>query len=101
MVCANVEEGLCKESLIDEAVTLFSKTKGNGCLPNAASYETVIRALLARDENEQALKLLSEMISKGLLMNNSKEDSKFMTPSEVEHILEWEPCSSNQTRSVK
>ncbi|MED6216415.1 hypothetical protein PIB30_007393 [Stylosanthes scabra] len=65
------------------------------------TYETITLALLARDENDQAVKLLHEMISKGLLMNNSKEDSKFMTPFEVEQILEWKSHCSNQKKSVK
>ncbi|MED6133870.1 hypothetical protein PIB30_032333 [Stylosanthes scabra] len=74
--------------------------KGNGCLPNAVSYETIIRAHLARNKNEQAIKLLNEMVSGGLLMCSSNEDSKSMTPRELGQILEWESCSSNQTESV-
>ncbi|XLT47490.1 hypothetical protein HN873_040094 [Arachis hypogaea] len=93
--------GLSKEGLIDEAMVLFSKMKENSCLPNAATYETLIRALLVRNKNEQAVKLLREMISKGLLMGSSNEDSKFMTPREVGQILEWESRSSNQMTSVE
>ncbi|MED6122638.1 hypothetical protein PIB30_041580 [Stylosanthes scabra] len=92
--------GLAKEGLIDEAAALFSKMKGNGCLPDAVNYETIIRALLARNKNEEAVNLLHEMISEGLLTNNTEKDSTFMTPREIGQILEWETCSSNQTKNV-
>jgi pentatricopeptide repeat domain-containing protein 1/leucine-rich PPR motif-containing protein len=39
----------------------------NGIIPDAVTYETIIRALLYKDENEKAEKLLREMISRGLL----------------------------------
>ncbi|MED6124127.1 hypothetical protein PIB30_056168 [Stylosanthes scabra] len=79
--------GLSKESLIEEAMDLFSKMKGNSCLPDVVTYETIVPVLLARDENDQAVKLL--------------KDSKFMTPCEVGSILGWESHSSNQKTSVK
>ncbi|QHO53892.1 Protein Rf1 [Arachis hypogaea] len=83
---------------MDEAMTLFSKMKGNVCLPNAVNYETIVGALLASNKNEQAVKLLHEMISEGLLMGSSNEVSKSMIPSEMGQVLEWESRSSNETQ---
>ncbi|RYR26697.1 hypothetical protein Ahy_B02g060994 [Arachis hypogaea] len=54
--------------------------KGNNRLPNAVTYEIFIRALLGRDENEQAVKLLREMIGKSLLVNNNKEHQESSQP---------------------
>ncbi|KAL4316905.1 hypothetical protein AHAS_Ahas15G0331800 [Arachis hypogaea] len=35
--------GLCKEGLLDEAITLLSKMEGNGYLPpDCVSYETIM-----------------------------------------------------------
>jgi pentatricopeptide repeat protein len=59
--------GLCLEGLFDEAESLLSKMEDNGCIPNAVTYETIIRALFENDENDKALKLLQEMIGSGLL----------------------------------
>ncbi|RYR07879.1 hypothetical protein Ahy_B05g075370 [Arachis hypogaea] len=53
--------GLCKEVLFEEAVALLSEMEGNGCLPDAVTFETVIRALFEKDENDMAEKLLREM----------------------------------------
>jgi pentatricopeptide repeat protein len=39
----------------------------NGIIPDAVTYETIIRALFYKDENEKAEKLLREMITRGLL----------------------------------
>lgn len=50
--------GLCREAFFDEAY---------GCTPNAVTYEIIIRALFKNDKNNIAVKLLDEMISRGLL----------------------------------
>jgi len=39
----------------------------NGCIPNAVTYEIIIRSLFDKDENDKAEKLLREMITRGLL----------------------------------
>ena len=64
--------GLCKEGLFDEAIALLSKMKGNDCLPDAVSYETLVLALLAGNEKEQTENLLREMINRGLLKGENK-----------------------------
>ncbi|MED6122829.1 hypothetical protein PIB30_043581 [Stylosanthes scabra] len=56
--------------------------KGNGFSPNAISYETIVGALLARNENEQAKRLLREMISQELPERGNKDFES------VEAILE-------------
>ncbi|XLS59185.1 hypothetical protein HN51_008940, partial [Arachis hypogaea] len=37
------------------------KNGSTGCLPNAVTFETVIRALFEKDENDMAEKLLRKM----------------------------------------
>jgi pentatricopeptide repeat domain-containing protein 1/leucine-rich PPR motif-containing protein len=59
--------GLCLKGLFDEAMILLSKMESNGCIPDAVTYETIIRALFKNDENDKAEKLLREMIARGLL----------------------------------
>jgi len=39
----------------------------SGCTPNAVTYEILIRALFESDRNDKAVKLLREMIVRGLL----------------------------------
>jgi len=38
----------------------------NGCTPDAVTYETLIRALFESDRNDKTVKLLREMIARGL-----------------------------------
>ncbi|MCI29343.1 pentatricopeptide repeat-containing protein, partial [Trifolium medium] len=52
--------GLCKEGLFDEALSLLSIIEDNGCTPDAVTYETLIRALFKNDKNEKAVKLIRE-----------------------------------------
>jgi pentatricopeptide repeat protein len=59
--------GLCLNKLFGEAITLLSKMEDNGCVSDAVTYETIIRALFENDENDKAEKLLREMIVRGLL----------------------------------
>jgi pentatricopeptide repeat domain-containing protein 1/leucine-rich PPR motif-containing protein len=59
--------GFCKYGLLDEALATLSKMKVNSCIPDAATYEIIIRSLFDKDENDKAEKLLREMISRGLL----------------------------------
>ena len=59
--------GLCKEGMFDEALAMKSKMEDNGCIPNAVTFEIIIRSLFEKDENDKAEKLLHEMIAKGLL----------------------------------
>ena len=59
--------GLCKEGLFDEVDALLSKMDANGIIPDAITYEPIIRAFFHKDENEKAEKLLHEMIARGLL----------------------------------
>ena len=59
--------GLCKEGFFDEALSLLSQMEDNGCTPDALTYETLIRALFESDKNDKAVKLLREMIARGLL----------------------------------
>jgi len=40
--------GLCLEGLFDEAVTLVSKMEDNGCILDAVTNETIIRALFKK-----------------------------------------------------
>jgi len=59
--------GFCKEGLFDEALSLLSKMEENGCTPNAITYQTLICALFENNKNDEAVKLLREMIARGLL----------------------------------
>ena len=59
--------GLCKQDLLDEALAMLSKMEGNGCIPNAFTFEILICALFEKDGNDKAEKLLREMIARGLL----------------------------------
>jgi pentatricopeptide repeat protein len=59
--------GFCNNGLLDEALATLSKMKDNCCIPNAATYEIIIRSLFDKDENVIAEKLLREMMSRGLL----------------------------------
>jgi pentatricopeptide repeat protein len=60
-------QGFCDKGLFDEALTLLSKMKDNGCTPNAKTYEIIILCLFEKDENDKAKELLHEMIVKRLL----------------------------------
>jgi pentatricopeptide repeat protein len=53
--------------LFDEALALLSKMKDNSCIPNAVTYEIIIRSLFDKDENDTAKKLLCEMKASGQL----------------------------------
>ena len=64
--------GLCKEGLFNEAITLLSKMEDNHCLPNGISFEIIIRALFENNFNDKAEKLIHEMIARGLLNAESK-----------------------------
>lgn len=57
--------GLCKEGLFDEALVLQSKMEDSGCIPDATTFDISIRALLVKNENDKAEKLLHEMIDIG------------------------------------
>ncbi|XP_054790675.1 pentatricopeptide repeat-containing protein At5g02860-like [Prosopis cineraria] len=59
--------GLWKEGLFDESLTLLSKMKESGCLPNFVTFGMLIQALLRKNENDRATILLYEMIDRGLL----------------------------------
>ncbi|XLS94657.1 hypothetical protein HN51_070665, partial [Arachis hypogaea] len=70
--------GLCKEGLLHEALAFLSKMEDNGCLPNAVTYEIIIRALFEKGENDNAEKLLREMLSRGLLQGEKESLVKFL-----------------------
>jgi len=57
----------CKKGLFDEALSLVSKMEDNGCTPNHVTFETLICALFEYNKNDEAVELLREMISRGLL----------------------------------
>ncbi|KAK7386624.1 hypothetical protein VNO78_26958 [Psophocarpus tetragonolobus] len=59
--------GLYKEGLLGEALAMKSKMEENGCFPDAITFEVIICALLEKDENDMAEKLLREMIAKGIV----------------------------------
>jgi pentatricopeptide repeat protein len=59
--------GFCSKGLFDEALALLSKMKDSSCIPNAATYEIIIRSLFNKGENDKAEKLLREMIARGVL----------------------------------
>jgi hypothetical protein len=58
-------KGMCLRNELDR----FDKgyTFDNSCIPNAITYETFISSLLKRDKNDYAVKLLPEIIAKGVL----------------------------------
>ncbi|QHO13099.1 Pentatricopeptide repeat-containing protein [Arachis hypogaea] len=70
--------GLCKEGLLHEALACLSKMEDNGRLPNAVTYEIIICALFKKGENDNAEKLLREMISRGLLQGEKESLVKFL-----------------------
>lgn len=59
--------GLCKEGLLDEALTLLANMKDNGCIPNAITFEVMIHALFEKDENDKTEELLSEIVARVFL----------------------------------
>jgi len=54
-------KGFCKKGLFDEAMTMLSKMKDSGCIPDAFTCEIIIRSLFDKGENDKARKL-HEMI---------------------------------------
>lgn len=52
---------------VDEGLSLKSKMENNGCTPDALIFKTIIRALVLKEENDKAAKLLQEMIARDLL----------------------------------
>jgi pentatricopeptide repeat domain-containing protein 1 len=60
-------DGLCKEGLFDEALSLKLKMEDNGCTPNVVTYGTLIHAFFKNGMNDKAMKLQREMIARGLL----------------------------------
>jgi pentatricopeptide repeat protein len=40
--------------------------KGNGCFPSTKTYETIIRSLFEKGENDKIEKFLHEMIARDL-----------------------------------
>jgi pentatricopeptide repeat domain-containing protein 1 len=50
--------GLCKEALFDEALSLVSKIEDNGCTPDTVTYEILIFTLFENDKNDKAVNLL-------------------------------------------
>jgi len=59
--------GLCKEGLFDDAMSLLSEMEDNCCTPNAVTFQTLIHALFESNKNDKAVELLREMIARGLL----------------------------------
>jgi pentatricopeptide repeat protein len=60
-------QGFCDKGLFDEALALLTKMKDNSCIPDAATYEIIIRSLFNKGENDKAEKLLREIIARGIL----------------------------------
>jgi pentatricopeptide repeat protein len=60
-------QGFCDQGLLDEALALLSKMKDSSCIPDAATYEIIIRSLFNKGENDMAEKLLREIVGRGLL----------------------------------
>ncbi|CAI8598331.1 unnamed protein product [Vicia faba] len=58
---------LCNDGSFDEATLLLSKMDTNDCLPDAVTFDTIIGALLKRNETEKAEKLRHEMMERGLV----------------------------------
>jgi pentatricopeptide repeat protein len=46
---------------------LLTKMKDNSCIPDAATYEIIIRSLFNKGENDTAEKLLREITTRGIL----------------------------------
>jgi pentatricopeptide repeat protein len=60
-------QGFCDKGLFDEALALLTKMKDNSCIPDAATYEIIIRSLFNKGENDTAEKLLREITTRGIL----------------------------------
>jgi pentatricopeptide repeat protein len=60
-------QGFCDKGLFDEALALLTKMKDNSCIPDAATYEIIIRSLFNKGENDTAEKLLREITARGIL----------------------------------
>jgi len=59
-------KGFCKKGLFDGALAMVSKMKASGCIPDAKTFEIIIRSLFDKGEYDKAKKL-REMIVRGLL----------------------------------
>jgi pentatricopeptide repeat protein len=62
---------ICNNGLLDEALATLSEMKDNSCIPDAATYEIIIRSLFDKGENDKAENLLREMIARGLLYHEN------------------------------
>jgi len=59
--------GLCKEGLLDDALTLFSQMEDNGCMASAVTFDIVIHALFEKNETDEAKKSFLKIITRHLL----------------------------------
>jgi pentatricopeptide repeat protein len=58
--------GFCNEGFFDEALTMLSIMKGNGCFPSTKTYETIIHSLFENGEIDKIEKILREMVARDL-----------------------------------
>ncbi|WJX20765.1 hypothetical protein P8452_10270 [Trifolium repens] len=49
------------------SLVLLTKMKNNSCIPDAATYDRIIRSLFNKGENDKAEKLLREIIARGIM----------------------------------
>ncbi|KAL8096584.1 hypothetical protein AgCh_037518 [Apium graveolens] len=55
----------CREGFLDEANELFAKMKDSICLPNGATYNTLIRGCFCNMKYSEAIALIDEMHARG------------------------------------
>ncbi|PRQ35049.1 putative pentatricopeptide [Rosa chinensis] len=60
---------LCKDTLIDEALTLFSEMISRGIAPDVVTYTSLIQGDCNIGHWKKATRLLNEMLSKGIFPN--------------------------------
>jgi len=56
--------GLCKEGLLDDALSLLSQMEDNGCMADAVTFEIITRALFEKNETDEVDKFLVKMITR-------------------------------------
>ncbi|BAT99438.1 hypothetical protein LR48_Vigan284s000100 [Vigna angularis] len=61
----NLIHGLCEAGRLDDALTLWSQMREDGCFPTVRTYTVLIGALCESGKEVEALSLFGEMVERG------------------------------------
>ncbi|KAK1402311.1 hypothetical protein POM88_001916 [Heracleum sosnowskyi] len=89
----------CNEGLLDEAKELFAKMKSSNCLPNDATYNTLIRGCFHNKKYNEASVLIDEMCARNFSADASTKslllvllESKDQDPALLAFLASTEKC---------